>query len=116
MGHLLCFYGDSVFTLFLFWLTRGSNLRPELVVIRKSASSVFFHGLAHATIWMNEQWGNIPKPDATFLDASSPLSLTVGSMLVLSCFWASFLCMLTPLPMKVNVAQTIAHSIITAWF
>jgi hypothetical protein len=114
--HLLCFYGDSVFTLLLLWLTRGPNLRPELVLIRKGAGSIFFHGLAHATIWANEQWGYIPKPDAVFLDASSPLPLTVVSLLVLACFWASFLCLLTPLPGKVQIAQTIAHSVITAFF
>lgn len=114
--HLLCFYGDTIFTVFLLWLTNGTT-RPELLHIRKSLLSVFFHGVAHALLWVNEQHGyGKPSSGAAFFNDSPPPWLVAISGLGGVGFWVSFLCMQgSPLPFWFNLVQSVVHTVATLW-
>jgi len=117
--HLLCFYGDAVFTLVLLWLLRGTS-RSELLGIKKGAPSVFFHGLGHAVLWVNEQYGyGPPDPAQTFFGPHNPKSLPLiaATTVATFAFWASFLCLQQgPIPLWVNLLQSVVHTIVTGWF
>lgn len=114
--HLLCFYGDALFTLALMYLT-GSTRRAELLPIKQGAPSVFFHGVAHGLIWVNEQYGfGMPGPGKVFFHASMPPLLLTASALGVFAFWVSFLCMQrNPIPLWFNLLQSIIHTIAVGW-
>jgi len=114
--HLLCFYGDAVFTLILIYLTSNTT-RPELIPIKQGAPSVFFHGVAHGLIWVNEQYGyGMPGPGKVFFDLSMPPLLLGVSSLGVFGFWVSFLCMQrSPIPAWFNITQSVIHTIAVGW-
>jgi len=109
--HLLCFYGDAVFALILLWLA-GGKPRPELLLVKDGAKSVFFHGVAHVVLWVIEQKNGTAAAGAKLLSSSTTWPVILLSAVAIFAFWVAFLCAKrSPVPMWFNIAQSVLHTV-----
>jgi hypothetical protein len=116
-SHLLCFYGDALFTVVLMWLLKG-ECRPELQLVKEGVPSIFFHGFAHALLWYNEQYlGNKSDPTKTWLGSDpKALPVLVVSGIGIFAFWIAFLCsQKSSVPLWFNLVQSLVHTVVVGW-
>ena len=89
-SHMMCFYGDTAFTIFLYALVqmkKGSVSDEALEPIKKNIFGIFFHGVGHASLAL---YGEKPK-DVTPWEGTESGAEFARAALGLGLFWYAFM-------------------------
>jgi hypothetical protein len=84
-SHMLCFYGDSLASLVLLFLTWKST-NKRLAPVRANIPGIFFHGVAHGYIG----YKGVSASEGLFF-VSKPMSERALDFAVLGTFWIALL-------------------------
>jgi hypothetical protein len=112
--HIICFYANSMGASVLYQMSRRSNGRAELGVLKDSVASVWVLGLVHAGLSVYENTFSRLRADSAMLDARSNrlayLEIT-GFAAAAFVVWAAALHSATPNPLWLTLTLSTAHTV-----